>query len=195
MRTRQILSISFVVVVCAAILYAGWHRDRSTQFEADFQPGGEVTLDLSVGGYTIQGTTENKIRVEVDPDDKDYVRSEIALNGNHAKVVVEGPSNNFNATVYVPQRSDLTVYQTIGELRVRGIEGNKNLGLNIGKISVDVVDPAKVKSVSASVKIGNVHAAPWHLGRGGFFRSFRAGGQGTYNLSATLDIGEIELDN
>jgi len=195
MRTRQVLSITFAVVVCAAILYAGWHRDRAAQFEADFQPGGEVTLDLSAGGYTIQGTTENKIRVEVETYDKEDVRSEIAVNGNRAKLAVEGPASNFDATIYVPQHTDLTVYQTIGELRVRGIEGNKSLGLNIGKISVDVIDPAKVKSVDASVKIGNVHAGPWHLGRGGFFRSFRAGGQGPYRLSANLDIGDIELND
>lgn len=193
MRTRQVLSIAFVVIVSGLILYASWRRDSPNQFEAPFQAGGDVTLDLSTGGYTIQGTTEDKIRVEVDPIDQAVTRSQISVSGNRAKVMVEGPTDGFQATVYVPQRTDLTVFQTIGDLRVQGIEGNKNLGLNIGKISVDVVDPAKVKSVSALVKIGNVHAGPWHLGRGGFFRSFHAGGQGPYRLKADLDIGDIEL--
>jgi hypothetical protein len=52
----------------------------------------------------------------------------------------------------------------------------------------------KVKSVDAAVTIGSVRANPWRTGKGGFFRSFRAGGQGSYTVNAHLDIGNIELN-
>jgi hypothetical protein len=195
MPSRTILSIAFGVVVFAVVLFAGWRRDEATQFEAQFQSGGDVTLDLSAGGYTIKGTAENKIRVEVNPFETRYVRSSITVNGNHARISIDGPTDNLDATIYVPQRSDIKVNQTLGELRVMDIEGNKDLGLNIGKIWVDVADPARVKSVYAEVKIGNVSAQPWHRGQGGFFRTFRAGGQGPYSVRASLDIGDIELSD
>ena len=195
MFSRTTLSIVFGVVVFAGIVFAGWRRNEPNRFDAQFQPGGEITLDLSIGAYTVRGTQDDKIRVEIDPWDLNAAHSEIQVTGNRARVVVEGPADEFHATIYVPQRSDIRVYQTIGEMRVVDVEGNKDLGLNIGKIWVDVSDPTGMKSVYAQVKIGNVNAAAWHRGQGGFFRSFRAGGQGPYSLKANLDIGDIELSD
>jgi hypothetical protein len=194
MPSRQVLLISFVVVVFAGVLYLGWRRDGPNTFQAAFQPGGTVDLDLSVGGYEIRGTNDNQIRIEVDPSDAASVHSEIHVNGNRANVRLDGKPNNFHAVIYVPQQTNLKANQTIGQLRIANVTGDKYVGLNIGQILIDMPEPEKIKSVDAAVTIGSVRAGPWRTGKGGFFRSFRAGGQGNYTVNAHLDIGDIELN-
>lgn len=194
MRRRNIALVAFGVFAFATVLFLGWRRDTTNTFEAPFQPGGEITADLSIGGYTIRGTTDNLIRVEVDdPSQLPDVRSEVKVSGNSAKVAVEGPHSEFHVTIYVPQRSNIKAFQSIGQLRLVNVEGNQSLSLNIGQIQVEVPDPAKLKSVDASARIGEVHANPWHRGHGGFLPSFRASGTGPYSVYATVDIGQVEL--
>jgi hypothetical protein len=195
MRRRNLILIAFSLFAFASILYLGWRRDGPTNFEAAFQSGGAVDADLATGGYTFRGTMDNVIRVEVDPNLANYVHAEVRVTGNRAKVVVEGPSSDFHATIYVPQQTNLDVHQTIGELRVVDVKGDRSLRLNIGRIEVDVPDASQVKSVNASVRIGEVHASAWRQGRGGFFPSFRAHGKGNYSVDASVDIGQIELSN
>ncbi len=193
MRTRRWVAIAFGVIVSAGVLYAGWQKHGPTSYQIAFQPGGTVDLDLSAGGYTIRGISENQVRVEIDPADLPYSHSEISVNGSIAKVSVSGPASNFNATIYIPQQSNLRVSQTLGELRVVNVDGNEDLGLNIGQIEIPVSDKSQLKSVSASVMIGSVSADAWGEGKGGFFRSFHAGGHGNYAVKAHLDIGDIQL--
>ena len=116
MRTMRISSVLILLGAFGLILYAGWHRRSPNQMDVAFNSGGKVALDLSAGGYTVRGTTENRVRVEVDPSDARNVQCRINVSGSNAKVELEGPSQNFHATIYVPQRSDLQVDQTIGDL-------------------------------------------------------------------------------
>jgi hypothetical protein len=194
MARGRIAAVVFLVLVLVVVLALGWRHRGPNTFEAAFQPGGTVDLDLSIGGYEIRGTNENQIRVEIHPFDTRSVQSEIKVNGKTASVRVEGQPNNFRAIIYVPQQTNLNAHQTIGQLRVVNVEGDKYLGLNIGQIRVDMPDTAKVKAVDAAVTIGSVRAGPWQTDKGGFFRAFRAGGHGPYTVSAHLDIGDIELD-
>lgn len=195
MRHRKLLMIAFAVVVFSTILFLGWRRHGPNSFEATFQPGGNIKLDLSVGGFTIQGTNENRVRVEVSQADLPYVHSEVVVTGTTARVALDGPNDNFHATIYVPQQSNITASQTIGDLRIVNVEGDKDLGLNIGDLKVEVPDPAKIKTVDASVRLGDIHAAAWREGHGGFFPSFHAKGTGTHSVNASVDIGHIELSN
>ncbi len=194
MPSRRVVAIVFGVVVCAVVLLLGWSRQGPNTYQAAFQPGGTVDLDLSVGGYEIRGTGDNQVRVEIDPYDLGTAHSEVHVNGNKATVRLDGPTDNFHAVIYVPQQTNLKAIQTIGELRIVNVEGDKDVGLNIGHIRIDMPGTEKIKSVDAAVSIGNVRAGPWRIGKGGFFRSFRAGGQGSYRVNARLDIGDIELN-
>jgi hypothetical protein len=194
MKRRRMMLVVFGVLACAAILFLGWRRSGPNNFQAAFQPGGTVDCDLSIGGYEIRGSNENQIRVEVDPADLASAHAEVHVNGNRATVRVDGPPDNFHAVIFVPQQSHIKANQTIGELKIVNVEGDKYVGLNIGHIRIDMPETDKIKSVDAGVGIGSVRAGPWHTGKGGFFRSFRAGGQGSYTVNAHLDIGDIELD-
>jgi hypothetical protein len=194
MPSRRMLLVVFGVVVCAVILFVGWRRQAPNTFQASFQPGGTVDLDLSAGGYEIRGTADNQVRVDVSPSDLSSVHSEVRVNGDKASVRVDGPTDNFHAVIYVPQHTNLKANQTIGDMKIIDVEGDKYVGLNIGHIRIDMPSTEKIKSVDAAVTIGSVRATPWHTGKGGFFRSFRAGGQGSYTVNAHLDIGDIELN-
>src|SRR4051812_29836061 len=113
MRARRIVTIVFTVFIFAAILYAGWGRPGPNSFEAAFQPGGKVVMDLSIGEFSVRGSDDNMVRVAVNPTDLPQVHSEVTVNGTRAKVKLEGPSNNFSAVIYVPRNSNIRATQTI----------------------------------------------------------------------------------
>jgi hypothetical protein len=193
MPSRRIVALVFTLALCVAILVVGWRRNGPNTFEAALQPGGSASLDLSAGAYEIRGTDENRVRVEIDPASLRSAHSEIQVNGTHASVRVEGPPNNVRAVIYVPQQTNLTVDQTIGDLRIVGVEGDKYVGLNIGQIQIELPQTDQLKKVDASVTIGALTASAWHTEKGGLLRSFEASGHGKYKVSARLNIGNLEL--
>jgi hypothetical protein len=192
-KAVRLLLILILVGILGVILYTGWDRKGPNQFEAAFNPGGKVTLDLGVGGYHIQGTNENKIWVDVESYDRSEVRCQMEVSGTSAKVRLEGPSNNFHATIYVPQRTDLSVDQSIGDLVVSNIEGNKKLGLGIGQMQIEVPSDAPRPSFDGSIIIGDLQASAWNVNKGGFFRGYYSGASGPYSIRAHVDIGELEI--
>ncbi len=184
--------IGILIAIFGLIIYEGWRKNGASQFEAAFNPGGKLSLDLSAGGYRVVGTSENKIRIQIDSHDEREAQCRINVNGSKAIVEIEGPSNNFHVTIFVPQRTDLTVDQTIGELMVTNVEGNKRLGLNIGRLQVEVPNSGVVPSFDGSVIIGSLRAPVWHVEKGGFFRGMTMqAGQPT--IKAHVDIGDLEV--
>lgn len=195
MKPARLASALFLVVVFALVLYAGWERHRPDQFEAVFNPGGTIKLELSAGGYHIKGTTENVIRVSPDMTRGD-VHCQMSVSGANAKVSVDGPSNHFTATIYVPQRTNLTVDQTIGDMQISGVQGDENLSLAIGHIQVEVPDSGPIPTFDGSVMLGGLRARNWHVDKGGFFRSFYSGANNSpYTIHANIDIGDLETSN
>ena len=186
--------IAVLVGIIAYIVYAGWNRKGSNQFEAAFNPGGKVWLDLSAGGYSIQGTTENRVRVVLSPHEDRNVQCRVTASGSNANVWIDGPSNNFQATIYVPQRADLDVNQSIGDLRVYNVEGNKHLALGIGQIQVEVPSTGVQPQFSGSVMIGDVKANAWGVDKGGFFRSYSTQSSSPYYTKAHVDIGDLVVN-
>jgi len=191
MRKTHIAAILIVIGLVAFVAYAGWSRGGPNQFETAFNPGGTVTLDLSAGDFRVEGTADNKIRVETNYTDRGEVRCLMDVSGANAKVQIEGPNNNFHAIIYVPQRSDLNVDQTIGHLLVRNVVGNKNLGLDIGKMEIEIPKDAPLPNFDGGVIIGALHPNQWHIEKGGFFRSFNSSSSSHYSIVAHLDIGDL----
>lgn len=193
MRVVRVLLIALLVGIVVLIVYKGWQRNGPNQFEAAFNPGGNVSLDLSAGGYEIRGTTDKQVRVQIDSGDANDVRCRMSVNGSRAKVEIEGPANNnFRATIYVPERTDLNVDQTIGDMEISGVEGNKSLGLGIGRIHVEVPNDSPLPTFDGSVTLGGLRATNWHVEKGGFFRSFYTRSNAPYSITAHVDIGDLE---
>jgi hypothetical protein len=56
-----------------------------------------------------------------------------------------------------------------------------------------VADPRHYRTVSASVTAGDITAQPWHADTSGLWRSFKATGNGDYELRARLLAGQLTI--
>jgi hypothetical protein len=171
-------------------------RHVTDALERPFAAGGRVRMELSAGDYEILAGDDDAIQVEwrvADVDQLRKVRVRADVDGSNAVIRSEGPSNHFSVTIHVPARSDLEVALTAGDLRVKGIEGNKEIRSRAGDIDVDLVHPEDYKRVAASLWAGDLRAEPLGISKGGLFRSFEWEGKGRYKLSVRLLAGDIRL--
>jgi hypothetical protein len=154
-------------------------------------------MDLSAGEYRISGGTDNRIRVEWslrDPDQLSRVHAQADVRDRDASITTDGPSNKgLKVAIQVPDRSDLYVRLTAGDLRVEDIRGNKDIELHAGDARIDVGRAEDYHAVDASVWAGDIQAAPFHVFKDGLFRSFDWSGKGPYRLHAHLKAGDLRL--
>jgi len=169
----------------------------SDSLERPFASGGRVHLDLSAGQYSIQGSPDNRVRVEWsvrNPDRLRRVKARADIKGSDAWISVDGPDNRgFRVVVYVPRRSDLQIDLSAGEIRVEGIEGNKDVESYAGEMRIDVGRAGDYGRVDASVWAGEIKASAFKISKDGLFRSFDWKGGGPYRLHASLWAGEVWL--
>lgn len=166
------------------------------QIEKRFAPGGSIYMDLSAGGYLIEGTSDRSIRIRWttrDSSDGGSVRATADVEGTHARIMIAGPKNGFSARVEVPVRSDVAVSLSAGDLAVGGLVGDKDLSAWAGKIDVTVPDRDAYYSVRASVTAGEIRAEPFQVHKGGVFRSFWWEGKGRHALRVRLTAGDVVL--
>jgi hypothetical protein len=194
MNRAQRLQLALVLALSVFTLAADASPDSlNSSIEKQFVTGGRIDLNLSAGGYVIRGTPDNRISIELNASQAPHVRADIKVEGNHARVDVNGPEHNFQATIYIPQRTDLVISQSVGDLRIQAVEGNKDIDLNVGSLKVDVPKAADYANVDATVRVGSLKAPAWNAQRDGFFRSLQTHGQGKYSLNAHVGVGDMTL--
>ncbi len=154
-------------------------------------------MDLSAGDYHISGSTDNRIRIEWsvrDADQLSRVHARADVRDRDASITTDGPSNKgLKVVIRVPDRSDLYVRLTAGDLRVEDVRGNKDIELHAGDASIDVGRAEDYHAVDASVWAGDIQAAPFHAFKDGLFRSFDWSRKGPYRLHAHLKAGDLRL--
>lgn len=193
-------SLAAALCVCAAsALLASAADDRpADSLERSFPAGGRIRLELSAGDYTISGSSDEKLHVDWsvrDPGKMREVYVKPRINAADAVVAIEGPSNNdFRVRIRVPARSDLVVRMTAGDLRIRGIEGNKDVELHAGDVDIDLGPVFDLKHVEASVWAGDLKASKLNVVKGGLFRSLNWNGKGRYEVQAHLKAGDLRLN-
>lgn len=189
-----------IALAAAATLLAGapaaLQSSETPPFERPFASGGTVRLNLTAGDYRIAGRTEQKIRVtwRLDhPERAARVRVNADISGAKAVIHTAGPKSGLHFTIDLPERSDIDVNLSAGDVEVRGIEGNKNLSMWAGDVSMDVGRAELYREVEASVRFGDISAPPFRISKGGIFRSFRWTGNGKYSVHARLFAGDLTL--
>ena len=205
-RLFKIIAISFIVLV---LIFAFWANQRNVSaarsgvkgpVEYDFPQGGTVTLDLSAGDYEIRGTSDNKIRIRYSYARYLNVTASInaKINGSDAGIRISGPGNSgFHVVIEVPRKSNLKTDLTAGKLSVTGVEGNKELDANAGKIDIEIGDTRQYRDVNLSLLSGKIEARPWGKNSGGLFRHFKyhnATTGGPYHINANLLAGKLSVD-
>jgi hypothetical protein len=190
--------------VAGVVAFQVRERERTTSdsletdtIERAFAPGGRIRMDLSAGEYRIEGSPDEKIRINWNTGEtrRRRVYAKADVRGTEATLSVDGPSRKFRVRIEVPSRSDVDVRMTAGSLTLRGIEGNKDLELHAGEVDLDVGRAADYAKVDASVWAGELQARPFEVTKEGLFRAFHWQGQGKYHLRAHLKAGELRMSS
>ena len=170
----------------------------SDSLEQPFAPNGKIRMNLSAAEYVVTGSAGNRIRIDWsvrNADQLSRVHARADVNGTEARITTDGPSNNsgLRFEIQVPERSDLYIRLTAGDIRIEDVRGNKDVELHAGDVRIDVGRAEDYHAVDGSVWAGDIHAAPFHVVKGGLFRSFDWTGTGPYRLHAKLKAGDIRL--
>lgn len=198
MRTHLSASSLLVMLALGPAAPAFSQTTRpSDSLERPFASGGRVHLDLSAGDYTIQGSGDNRVRVEWSVRTSEQlrrVRVKADVRGSEAWISLDGPDNGgLRVTVVVPRRSDLNVDLSAGEISIEGVEGNKDVEAYAGQLRIDVGRAEDYRRVDASIWAGEIQAPPFRASKEGLFRSLDWNGTGPYRLHASLWAGEVRL--
>jgi hypothetical protein len=195
---RYILAAALVgTALTAALVVDAQQSSRpSSSLERDFVANGKISMDLSAGDYRITGNPDSKIRMNWSVRESDRlsdVEARVDIRGSDAKIVTDGPMNNFKVDIQIPQKADLYVRMTAGELRLTNVEGSKDVELHAGELRIDVNRADDYHSVDASIWAGEIRADAFSIHKEGLFRSFDWKGKGPYKLHARLKAGELWL--
>jgi hypothetical protein len=197
MRTAVALAILGTALVAAPLAQTAQDGRAKESLERRFSQNGRIRMDLSAGEYLISGSPDTRIRLEWSVRDADQlanVHARADVRDQDARITTDGPNNKgFRVAIQVPQRADLYVRLTAGDLRIEGIQGNKDVELHAGDVRIDVGRAEDYHDVDASVWAGEIHAAPFRVFKGGLFRSFDWRGKGPYRLHAKLKAGDLRL--
>ncbi|WLT31947.1 hypothetical protein [Geothrix sp. PMB-07] len=160
------------------------------------QPVGNVlSLDSEAAGLTILPSEDGHVRVRFTGAkelDLAHLRVRFEPSGHPARLrVTDTPHHDFQYEVQVPRSINLILRMSAGEVKIHGVEGDKDLRLHAGEVVVQVGDASAYGSVSASVWAGEIHPGPFGGDKEGLFRSFHREGQGRYSLLVKVKAGEV----
>ena len=158
--------------------------------------GRTLHLDLSAGGIRIRPSEDDHVKVRYTgarDQDLSAVRVQFQPGQEPELCVHHTPKEDFEMEIQVPRAVGLVLRMTAGELDIQGVEGDKDLRLHAGQITVRVGDPLAYGDIQASVWAGEVNPGPFGEAKEGLFRSFERQGPGHYQLRAKLKAGEIRF--
>ena len=134
-----------------AMLLAGTVAEAKVT-ERVFMSGGTVRLDLAAGEYEIVASKDNHIRVSWDDRGKDAdVTLRIDVNASRATVRTETPwKDGPTIRIELPRRTNMVVRLTAGDLKIKGIEGSKDVSARAGDVIISVGPREQYRYVKAS---------------------------------------------
>ncbi len=168
-------------------------------FEAELPSGAALRLHIRSGEIRVVGSDENRIVVDITgkhaakTEDVKYRLTHIENSTTVSFRLSGGPTSDFQVSIRIPRNSDLFLRVPAGDVEVRGIGGHKDVELHAGDLTVEVGSPENYAHTDASVKAGELDAAPFGVSKGGLFRSFRKEGPGKLRLHVHVGAGGITL--
>src|SRR6185436_15622415 len=98
----------------------------------------------------IVGGKEDKIIVTYStstPEQDKDVKVEADIKDAWGTLKVEGPRNNFRYTIQIPEKTNLYVRISAGDLKIARIEGHKDVESHAGDLTIDLDHPEKYGDV------------------------------------------------
>jgi hypothetical protein len=167
------------------------------RFEAAFPSEGMLRMKVRAGAVRIFGGDDNKILVRYEGDNADqvkHVKVRLETTGTRGELEISGgPRNEFRILIQVPRKTGLHVRVPGGDLNVEGIEGDKDVELTGGSLTLRAGNPQDYGPVDASVYAGGLNPGPFANSQGGLFNSFKRQGPGRYRLHAHVGAGDLTL--
>ena len=171
--------------------------------------GGTLRIHLSVGDihivkgsdaqnmhvhYTIRTRNESNLRDVTSTfqaqSDGEVIEFHTPFRGN----------TSVDVEIEVPDPTALEVHLKVGDIRIEGIHGNKDLAVKVGDIKLSGTDP-DYRSVHADTSIGDVTLQPEesrstlanYKQSGWLGRKLSYASNGKYDLRAQVSVGDIEI--
>ena len=189
---RSALAV-FVFVATMSLLQAqsGNVTDRL------FVSAGRIEMQLGGGSYTIRPATDTHIRVTL-RGNIGRARVELTSNATGANLaVMDTPTNDFEATIEVPQTSNLFVRLSGGNLVVAPITGNKDIDSVAGNTEISVGNADEYASMEATVKAGDLNVGAFAGAKTsdsfGLLQRASWSGKGKYMLRVNVGTGNLVL--
>lgn len=191
--------IAMIALVLSAAVSFAQTKNISTdsqRYEFGFNSGGKLKMELGAGDVEIIGGKENKVIVTYTtskPEQAKGVKVEADMKDSWGTLKVHGPHNNFRYTIQIPEKTNLYVRLSAGDLKISGVEGNKDVESHAGDLTITLDDSTKYGEVDASVKVGDLNLPAFNVSKGGMFRSWKRSEKGEYRLHAHLGTGDLTI--
>lgn len=192
--------------LCRAAGHGGdWDYRESHSDSRDFVSGGTLHLQLNVGDLEIRRSDSNQIRLRYTVKSRRESRLHDAhvnfeVNGRNASLDFHAPTGSntsIDVELDIPQNTSLDIHAKVGDVRIEGIEGDKDVELGVGDIHI-ARDSSSYNLVRVSTSIGDVNG---HLPQdrnsetsGWLGKTLRYSGNGKYELRAHVSVGDITLE-
>ena len=192
---REALILTMVVVA----LGQAPASEPPNAFETRFADRGVIRFKFSSGDYTLRPGTSDRIVMRWlandSADDRDMRKIKVYadIQGSAAIIRTDGPTKKARIAIEIPAHTDIFIRLRGGDVRITGIEGNKDVSMTAGDLKIDL-SPESYAHVHASVTIGDLRAQTLGISRDGFRNSFDWNGSGKYNLRASLFAGDLTLE-
>ena len=168
--------------------------------DAPLHAHGSLTIDSRPAGIEVVGTEKEVVHVTCsarDAEAAERIKLRFAGGSGSGKLTISGEhvsNENLKIRVEVPRRTNLRVTMPAGQVNVDDVDGDKDIDLYAGQITISSSHEWDYRRVEASVDIGQVNASAFGVNKGGFFRSFtRRWKDGEYLLRAHVMTGQIDL--
>jgi hypothetical protein len=199
---------AFAAALSLSVL-ASAQSPHTYEQEHPLASGGAVVLMLNVGDVKILPSGSDRIRLDIQtnrPVDQETMagwiqRFEVAA--NRATIDIHVPKWEYNCandcgsgvTLYVPQQSDLQVDLGVGDMTIRGVQGNKDVSTGVGDLRISVANRSNYGHVETHTRIGDVHD---FLNQGGGQDGFLGKTEdftlsGHWHLKASTGIGDVRI--
>jgi hypothetical protein len=187
-----------VLAVAGAVLCVGTLQAQEHEAEANFQNHGRVRLQLGVGDFKIVPGSSDRVVVTWKGRTADRYHASVNVSGQTATVTISGPhsgNNDVHFTIELPPQSDVSAEVAVGDVKVGPFEGNAEVNMGVGDLSVKVLDPNEYAEVTASASIGNVSAGPFPSREEGFLgKSIHWSGHGSHRLKLHVGTGNVNIE-
>ena len=197
LRTRSIALLWLAALLAAASGVAMAAEPSSNPTSISFAADGTIRMKLEQGDMEVVGVPDDRItiswRAKSERDER-AVAVRLERSGTtRASLSVEGPGDRVHYRIEVPSQSNVSIEMNAGELAVQGVIGSLDVEMMAGEMTLRVADPSRYRNVGASVVAGEITAPPWKIDISGVSRSFKATGDGQYDLRAKMLAGQVTI--